>query len=319
MRPLLIDRFGRPVDGLRISITDACNFACIYCHREGVISEEERAGGRQMRAEELGRITKLAVELGITKFKLTGGEPTLRPDIADVVAEMGAVEGVRDLSMTTNGSRLAELAYELAEAGLMRVNVSLDTLDPEKFKFITGRGKLDEVLAGIEAALDAGLRPVKLNMVLLRGLNDGEIWDMVEFARERGAILQVIELVRTPGIPPGFFEAYHADLRDIEAELTEKAIRIVRRQLQDRPKFFLPNGAEVELVRPVHNSSFCAKCRRLRLTSDGRLKLCLMRPDTLDLLGPLRSGASDEELKAIFRRAVELREPYYRPGRAEQS
>ena len=319
MRPLLIDRFGRPVDGLRISITDACNFACIYCHREGVISEEERAGGRQMRAEELGRITRLAVELGITKFKLTGGEPTLRPDIADVVAEMGAVGGVRDLSMTTNGSRLAELAYELAEAGLMRVNVSLDTLDPEKFKFITGRGKLDEVLAGIEAALDAGLRPVKLNMVLLRGLNDGEIWDMVEFARERGAILQVIELVRTPGIPPGFFETYHADLRDIEAELTEKAIRIVRRQLQDRPKFFLPNGAEVELVRPVHNSSFCAKCRRLRLTSDGRLKLCLMRPDTLDLLGPLRSGASDEELKAIFRRAVELREPYYRPGRAEQS
>ena len=272
-----------------------------------------------MRAEELGRITRLAVELGITKFKLTGGEPTLRPDIADVVAEMGAVGGVRDLSMTTNGSRLAELAYDLAEAGLMRVNVSLDTLDPEKFKFITGRGKLDEVLAGIEAALDAGLRPVKLNMVLLRGLNDGEIWDMVEFARERGAILQVIELVRPPGIPPGFFETYHADLRDIEAELTEKAIRIVRRQLQDRPKFFLPNGAEVELVRPVHNSSFCAKCRRLRLTSDGRLKLCLMRPDTLDLLGPLRSGASDEELKTIFRRAVELREPYYRPGRAEQS
>jgi len=267
-----------------------------------------------MRAEELGRITRLAVELGITKFKLTGGEPTLRRDIVDVVAEMGAVKGVQDLSMTTNGSRLADLAYELAEAGLMRVNVSLDTLDPEKFRFITGLGELDDVLAGIDAALDAGLRPVKLNMVLLRGLNNGEVWDMVDFAKEKGAILQVIELVRAPGVPASFFKAYHVDLKGLEAQLAEKATRVVRRQLQDRPKFFLPDGAEVELVRPVHNSAFCAKCRRLRLTSDGRLKLCLMRPDTLDLLGPLRSGASDEELKAIFKRAVELREPYYRPG-----
>ena len=319
MGPRLVDRFGRPVDGLRISVTEACNFACIYCHREGAGPGGRSAKERQMRADELGRITRLAVELGITKFKLTGGEPTLRPDIVDVVAEMGAIEGVEDLSMTTNGSRLAELAYELAEAGLMRVNVSLDTLDPGKFELITGRGKLDAVLAGIEAALDAGLRPVKLNMVLLRGLNDGEVWDMVDFAREKGVILQVIELVRAPGVPASFFEAYHIGLEELEAELTRKAVKVVRRQLQDRPKFFLPEGVEVELVRPVHNSAFCAKCRRLRLTSDGRLKLCLMRPDTLDLLGPLRSGASDEELKAIFKRAVELREPYYRASEDEQS
>ena len=319
MRPLLIDRFGRPVDGLRISVTDACNFACIYCHREGTGFSGHLMERRRMRAEELGRIAELAVELGITKFKLTGGEPTLRPDIVDIVEEIGAVEGVRDLSMTTNGSRLAELAYELAEAGLMRVNISLDTLDPGKFKFITGRGRLEEVLAGVDAALDAGLRPVKLNMVLLRGLNDREVWDMVDFAREKGAVLQVIELVRAPGMSEGFFKAYHVGLGELEEELAKKAARVVRRQLQNRPKFFLPDGAEVELVRPVHNSSFCAKCRRLRLTSDGRLKLCLMRPDTLDLLGPLRAGASDEELKAIFKRAVELREPYYRPDGDEQS
>ena len=309
----LVDRFGRVVDGLRISITDACNFACIYCHREGIEPGPSGRQERQMKPEELGRIARVAVQLGITKLKLTGGEPTLRPDVVDVVAELGAVEGVEDLSMTTNGSRLADLAHELAEAGLNRVNISLDTLRPERFKLITGRDCLDDVLAGVEAALDAGLRPVKLNMVLLRGVNDDEVWDLLAFAREKGAILQVIELVRAPGMPEGFFRAYHADLSGLEAQLATRAIRVVRRQLQDRPKFFLPDGAEVELVRPVHNSRFCAKCRRLRLTADGRLKLCLMRPETLDLLGPLRSGASDGELKAIFRRAVELREPFYKP------
>ena len=310
-RPVLVDRFGRPVDGLRISVTDACNFACIYCHREGV-QATGRPAREPWRPEEFGRVMRVAARLGITKVKLTGGEPLLRPDIADIVAEIAAVPGVADLSMTTNGSLLADLAYELAEAGLRRVNVSLDTLDRATFKAVTGRDALPRVLAGIEAALDAGLRPLKLNMVLLRGLNEREVWRLVEFARERGAILQVIELVRPPGMSEAFYKARHADLADLEAELAKKAIRVVRRQLQDRPKFFLPDGAEVELVRPVHNSSFCAKCRRLRLTADGRLKLCLMRPDALDLLGPLRSGAGDGELEAIFRRAVALREPFYR-------
>ena len=312
-RPVLVDRFGRPVDGLRISVTDACNFACIYCHREGVQATGQPAR-EPWRPEELGRVMRVAARLGITKVKLTGGEPLLRPDIADIVAEIAAVPGVADLSMTTNGSLLADLAYELAEAGLRRVNVSLDTLDRATFRAITGRDALPRVLAGIEAALDAGLRPLKLNMVLLRGLNEREVWRLVEFAREKGAILQVIELVRPPGMPEAFYKARHADLADLEAELAGRAVRVVRRQLQNRPKFFLPNGAEVELVRPVHNSSFCAKCRRLRLTADGRLKLCLMRPDALDLLGPLRSGAGDGELEAIFRRAVALREPFYRAG-----
>ena len=312
MRPMLVDRFGRPVDGLRISVTNACNFACIYCHMEGA-----RPTGReeQMSPEEIGRIVKVASELGITKVKLTGGEPTVRPDIADVVASISAVEGIKDLSMTTNGSMLADLAYELADAGLMRVNVSLDTLDPGKFKFITGRDCLADVLDGIEAALDAGLRPLKLNMVLLKGLNDREVWRLVDFARSRKAVLQVIELVRAPGVPEGVFERYHAPLKDLEAQLASRAVKVVRRELQDRPKFFLPNGAEVELVGPVHNTAFCAKCRRLRLTANGKLKLCLMRPETLDLIGPLRSGASDEELKAIFRKAVAMREPFYKPAK----
>jgi len=305
-----VDRFGRPVDGLRISITEACNFSCLYCHREGSSGPTR---GVEMRPDEIGRIVKVASELGITKVKLTGGEPTLRPDVVDIVAAISGTGGITDLSMTTNGSRLADLAYELAEAGLMRVNVSLDTLDPDKFRFITGRDSLDEVLAGVEAALDAGLRPLKLNMVLLKGLNDREVWDMLAFARARGAILQVIELVKAPGVPPGVYEAYHVGLDALEAELAKMALRTVRRQLQDRPKFFLPGGAEVELVKPVHNSSFCAKCRRLRLTADGRLKPCLMRPDAVDLLGPLRAGADDGVLKAVFRRAVELREPFYKP------
>jgi len=267
-----------------------------------------------MRPDEVGRIVEVASGLGISKIKLTGGEPTLRPDVVDVVAAISQVEGIRDLSMTTNGSKLAELAYDLADAGLMRVNVSLDTLDPMKFKLITGRDRLQEVLEGIDMALDAGLRPLKLNMVLLRGLNDRVVWDMLEFARGKGAILQVIELVRAPGVPEAIYEAYHVGLDGLEAELSGMALRVIRRELQDRPKFFLPGGAEVELVKPVHNSSFCAKCRRLRLTADGKLKPCLMRPEALDLLGPLRAGASDEELKAIFRRAVELREPFYKPS-----
>lgn len=309
MRPRLVDRFGRPVDGLRISVTGACNFACIYCHMEGATGP----AGDEMRPEEIGRIVRVASELGITKVKLTGGEPTVRPDIVDVVASIAEVPGIEDISMTTNGSLLADLAYDLADAGLARVNVSLDTLDPAKFEFITGRDCLPDVIDGIEAALDAGLRPLKINMVLLRGLNEREVWRMLEFARGRKAVLQVIELVKTPSVPEEIYKRYHAPLGPLEAELSSRAIRTIRRELQGRPKFFLPDGAEVELVGPVHNSSFCAKCRRLRLTADGKLKPCLMRPETIDLLGPLRSGASDEELKAIFRMAVALREPFYKP------
>jgi len=305
-----VDRYGRPVDGLRISITDACNFSCIYCHREGVPEK----GRTLMTPEELGRIARLASELGIRKIKLTGGEPTLRPDVVEVVVRISEVEGIEDLSMTTNGSRMADLAYELAEAGLDRVNISLDTLRPDVYRFITGRDVLPDVLAGVEAALDAGLRPVKLNMVLLKGINDDEVWSLLDFAREKKAILQVIELVEAPGVPEGVFKAYHVDLRGLEEELMRKAVKVVRRPMQDRPKFFLPNGAEVELVRPLHNTRFCARCRRLRMTADGKLKMCLMRPETLDLLGPMRAGASDEELKEIFRRAVLLREPFYKPS-----
>jgi cyclic pyranopterin phosphate synthase len=263
-----------------------------------------------MAPEEIGKIVGVATEFGVRKIKLTGGEPLLRKDIADVVAEASR-PGIREVSMTTNGTLLADAAQELAEAGLTRVNISLDTLNPETFVRITGCDFLQDVLAGIDTAIDAGLRPVKLNMVLLAGINEHEVEHMMAYASERGAVLQIIELLDTNG---GDLSAYHLGLDDIERSLCSQAIAVrTRRWMQARKKYILP-GVEVEVVRPMHNSEFCMHCTRLRLTPDGYLKPCLMRNDNLvDLLSPISSGDLEGARRA-FAEAIVRREPYYRGG-----
>ncbi|CAD5245029.1 putative GTP 3',8-cyclase [Thermococcus camini] len=307
---VLYDRFGRPATNLRISLTQDCNFRCFFCHREG----QHFNASLELTPSEIERLVRVASHLGIRKVKLTGGEPTVRNDILDVVRRIRPY--VVDLSMTTNGSRLKELAKPLAEAGLNRVNVSLHSLKPDVYRRITGVDMLDTVLEGIEEAVKY-LSPVKLNMTVMRGLNDGEIWDMVEFAAKTGTILQLIELEAPREMTETrFFRKYFYPLKPVEERLGEMAVETRERRMHRRKKYFIPTDhgiAEVEVVRAMHNTVFCANCTRLRVTSDGKFKTCLLRKeDLIDFVTALRNGASDEELVEIFRQVVLMREPYWK-------
>lgn len=263
-----------------------------------------------MTPDEIRGIVRIGTEFGIKKIKLTGGEPLMRPDITEIVYAVDQPP-ITDVSMTTNGTMLAEKAEALAEAGLDRINISLDTLDPENYEKITGENELDRVLSGINAALDAGLWPVKLNMLVLKGVNDAEIERMIEYSLGRGTVLQLIELLRTPETAD-IYEKYHVGLDSIEQSLKEQADGVEIRWLMQARRKYLINGGEVEIVNPMHNSEFCAHCTRLRLTPDGYLKPCLMRNDNLvDVLTPVRSG-DDGGAREAFREAIERREPYYK-------
>jgi cyclic pyranopterin phosphate synthase len=244
---------------------------------------------------------------------ITGGEPLLRKDIKEIVTAVTAA-GMEEVSMTTNGTLLAKIAAELADAGLNRVNISLDTLDETTYKRITGRMLLQEVFEGIDAALAAGLTPVKLNMVLLAGINEHEVERMINYTSGRGIILQLIELLDAGGKN---FTIYHRDLDNIEQSLRERAVAVrTRRLMQARRRYILPDG-EVEVVKPMHNSEFCMHCTRLRLTPDGFLKPCLMRNDNLvDILSPISAGDLEGARRA-FAEAIARREPYFRGAALE--
>ncbi|ASJ06000.1 cyclic pyranopterin phosphate synthase [Thermococcus pacificus] len=307
---VLYDRFGRPVTNLRISLTQDCNFRCFFCHREG----QRFNVGNEMTPEEIERLVRIASHLGIKKVKLTGGEPTVRDDILEIVERIKPY--VVDLSMTTNGSRLKELAKPLAKAGLDRVNVSLHSLKPDVYKRITGVDMLETVLEGIEEAVKY-LSPVKLNMTVMKGLNEGEIWDMVDFAAKTGTILQLIELEAPREMTKTtFFRKYFYPLKHVERELEKRAVETRERRMHRRKKYFVPTDygiAEVEVVRAMHNTVFCANCTRLRVTSNGMFKTCLLRNDDLiNFLSAMRNGASDAEIAEIFKKAVLMREPYWK-------
>ena len=306
------DKFGRPVKSIRVSVTERCNLNCFYCHREG----EWHKHHSEMTPDEIERILKIARELDIRKVKFTGGEPLCRDDIVEIVRRSAPLMD-RDVSLTTNGTLLSKYAYELKEAGLDRVNVSLDTLDPEKYRRITRKDMLNDAIDGIYAAVDAGLNPVKLNMVLLRGINEDEIEDMIRFAADTRTILQIIELeAPVEKEQTGFFKKYHVNPKFIEEHLEKIAEQVKYNELHRRRRFvfnFEGKKAEVEIVRPMHNSEFCMYCTRIRLTSDGKLKPCLLRDDNLvDILTPLRSGATEKELKDLFIEAIMRREPYWK-------
>lgn len=290
----LKDPYDRPVSNLRISLTPACNLHCIYCHAEG-----EKDPKAPLSLAELTEIMRVAAKFDIRSIKFTGGEPCLREDLVDIVR---AVPDGLECSMTTNGTLLANIAQDLADAGLSRVNVSLDSLDRETYKKITGSDCLDEVMAGIEAAVDAHLTPVKLNMVILKGINDHEIDEFIRFVRgNRDLILQLIELMEFRDC------TNHSDLGDLEARLASSSQEMLTRRMHHRKKYCI-DGAEVEVVRPLHNTEFCAFCNRLRVTSDGKLKPCLLRTDNhVDI-----RGASGARLEELFREAVQRRAPFFR-------
>lgn len=291
---VLKDSYNRPVTNLRISLTPRCNLSCIYCHAEG-----EKSPADSMSVDEIREILRVADKFGIRHVKFTGGEPLLRRDLTEIVS---SVPKSMESSITTNGILLKGVAADLRGAGLTRLNVSLDSLNRETYKRITGSDRLNDVLSGIDAALESGLRPIKLNMVVLSGINESEVEDFLAFVRgRRDLILQLIELMNFSGCTD------HGDIAVLEKDLEKRSRTIMTRRMHHRKKYCL-DGAEVEVVRPLHNTEFCAYCNRLRVTSDGKLKPCLLRADNhIDI-----RGKKGEELENLFREAVEKREPFFK-------
>jgi cyclic pyranopterin phosphate synthase len=301
---LLIDNFGRPVRSLRISVTQKCNYNCIYCHMEGINYNVPN----EMTAKEIERVSRILVKFDIKKVKITGGEPLIRKDIIEII-EAFKKTGMNEISMSTNGSLLKELAKPLRKAGLNRVNISLPSLKKEVYEYITGGGKIENALEGIDAAIEAKLIPIKINTVILKGINENEIYDFINFSKDKKVILQLIELVETT---PDFYKKYHLSLDKYENEIKEKALKIEIRSLHNRKKYKLKNGAEIEFVKPMHNSLFCLKCDRIRITPDGKFKTCLfVNNGLIDFLTPMRNGENSEKIIELLKKAVSLRKPYF--------
>ncbi len=297
MQDFLVDSYGRKVTSLRISLTNRCNLKCIFCHNEG-----EQHSGNEITVDEVAQIVRVAAKHGVDKVKFSGGEPLMRKDLEDILR---ALPPLRDVSLTTNATMLAPRAKSLKAAGLNRVNISMGSMSSECYDMITctQSGQFDRVQEGIKAAIEAELTPVKINMVYLKGINENEIDQMIDFVRNKPLILQVIELMDFHGA----FK-YHGDISALEDRIKAMADKAVQREMHRRTKYFL-SGAEVEIVRPIDNSEFCMHCNRLRVTSDCKLKPCLLRNDNLVDV----RGLNDEQLEEKMRYAVSIREPFFKP------
>ncbi len=306
----MADRFGRPLGNLRISLTQRCNLNCIFCHKEG--DNEESID--EMTRRDIAKIVKIASSFGVKKVKLTGGEPLLRKDVCEVISEIKDIKNIEEVSMTTNAVLLDRTAKELKKAGLNRINVNLISLKSEIYQKITRRDKLENVIKGLEEANRAGLKPIKLNMVVLKNVNSDEIWNMMDFAASHNFILQLIELENL-GNAKNFYEKYYVNLDKIEDRLGRETTQVKIRPLHNRVIYRMPKkNIQVELVRPFHNTSFCMNCTRMRITASGKLKPCLMRSDNhIDILSPIRNSRSEANLKKIFIEACRAREPYFQP------
>lgn len=299
------DRFGREITNVRIALTQKCNLDCFYCHEEG----ERVKNGESLSVSDVDKILKTAKELGMYKVKFSGGEPLVHPDIVEIIDV--ADNYMDDVSLTTNGILLGEKAERLYESGLDRVNISLDTLDLDRYKKITGVNALSEVKEGIKKAVRVGLHPVKINTLLMKDINEDEIEDLIEFTSEAGAILQIIEMTTSvENINEEDYQKYHLPLEPLAEELEERAIKISQRKMHARKKYYLKDPeAEIELVRTMHNSKFCNNCTRLRVTSNAELKPCLLRTDNhVNIRSKLNNG---DNLKDKFIEAIDKREPYW--------
>lgn len=298
---MLVDGFGREVTGVRISLTDRCNFDCVYCHNEGLGDTRGPMDPQEdeLSAAEVIRFLEVAAEFDISAVKFTGGEPMLRQDLEEIIR--GTPDSF-EVSLTTNGTFLPGRAEALVDAGLERVNVSQDALEPEAFAELTKSGAYDRVLEGVEAALDAGLDPVKLNMVVFEP-TAGYVPDMVEHVAENdGLQLQLIEYMpELAGHPE-----WAIDIDRVHDWLEEKADSIEQREMHSRRRYWV-DGGMVEIVDPVGNEDFCANCHRVRVTHDGYLKGCLNRNDDLRAMGAM----TRDEIREALMETVADRVPYY--------
>jgi cyclic pyranopterin phosphate synthase len=297
---MAIDQFGRNIHYLRISLTDHCNLRCVYCLPE---DQTFHPNPELMQDNELALLTQLFASLGFDKIRLTGGEPTVRAHIVDLVRIMAAAEGIRSISMTTNGVFLKKLAQPLADAGLQRVNISIDTLNPEKFHRLTRWGNLEDVWEGVLAAEKAGLSPIKLNAVVVKGYNEQDVVDLARLTVDHPWQIRFIEMMPFAGVT------------DVQTGQVITAAQIQGRiqsalggmEKSNRGKldgearvFHLPGAqGDIGFISSV-TSPFCDSCTRARLTADGRLRLCLLRENEVDLLAPLRAGATLEDLRWLI-------------------
>ncbi|MEO1209854.1 MAG: GTP 3',8-cyclase MoaA [Cyanobacteria bacterium J06638_20] len=302
---MAFDRYGRNISYLRISLTDRCNFRCVYCMPENMVF---RPRAELLQDDELRKLIPLFAEcLGFHKFRLTGGEPTLRENIVELVRFIAQTPGVSDLAMTTNGLLLPKLAEPLAAAGLQRINISIDTLDPDKFRAVTRWGDLDEVWNGIKAATDAGLK-LKLNAVVVRGFNDRQdVLDLARLTYDFPWQIRFIEMMPF-GEVAEFQQAKtvsEAELLTVIGEELDTPQLLNDGQLDGEARLYqLPNAiGTLGFISPV-TQPFCAGCDRARLTADGRLRLCLLRDKELDVRTPLRQGCDIEELRQKIEDAI---------------
>ncbi|MDE3066721.1 MAG: GTP 3',8-cyclase MoaA [Verrucomicrobiota bacterium] len=303
-----MDPFGRIIDYLRISVTDRCNERCLYCMPEGYKGWERQPD--HLTAAELIRIVRAAAGLGFRKFRLTGGEPLVRGDVPDIVRAMTEIPGVESIGLSTNGMKLAAQAQPLREAGLRTVNVSLDALDPEIYRRITG-GDVARVLAGIRAAVAAGFERVKLNCVLMRGVNERELWPLVLFAAAHGLPLRLIELMpvtTTEVLTERNFMACGEAMRVLE-QRDEMAPQPDRKLGHGPARYFLlkQTGALVGFIGALTNQHFCDQCNKMRLTADGKVRPCLGNHIEVDLRSALRRGADDTVLRELLETALRLK------------
>ncbi|HJW90782.1 MAG TPA: GTP 3',8-cyclase MoaA [Anaerolineales bacterium] len=297
---MALDRFGRTISYLRISLTDHCNLRCIYCMPEDMTF---RPNAELMQDDEILSLVRLFTRLGFHKFRLTGGEPTVRAHIVDLVRGIAQTSGVNSLTMTTNGVLLSRLARPLAEAGLQRVNVSLDTLDPVKFRRLTRWGKLEDVWEGIQAAEEVGLSPVKINAVIVQGYNELDVIDLAGLTQEHRWQVRFIEMMPFAGATElQIRQVVTAEEMKLHIETAFGSLQPVNDgKLDGEARVFHIPGARgnIGFISSV-TQPFCAACNRARLTADGRLRLCLLREGEVDLLTPLRAGASLDDLRQII-------------------
>jgi cyclic pyranopterin phosphate synthase len=334
---LLIDSHGRILRDLRVSLTDRCNFRCLYCLPETEAAQNFYRGhwanlpnsapivqqwvpkASILSFEEIERLVRIAVGLGIQKIRLTGGEPLLRHDVEILVARLAKIPGIEDLAMTTNGFLFAQKGRALREAGLQRVSFSLDSLDRDNFKKMTGRDGLGEVLASIALAQELGFNPVKVNAVVIRGINDHELCGLAEFARQRNLSLRFIEFM-----PLDSARAWQKEmvmtgsqiLQQLRERFDLKPAQAGNPSSTSKRWKFADDRGEIGIIAPV-SEPFCGHCNRIRLTADGKLRTCLFSVTEHDLRSRLRAGESDDQLRQTLKEIVWQKEARHRIGEAD--
>ena len=304
---MLQDSHGRSISYLRVSLTDRCNLRCRYCMPDGGVHKLDH--GDILSYEEILRVAEAAAVLGMNKVRLTGGEPLVRKGVVDFISRLTGIPGINDLRLTTNGVLLSEMADDLLKAGVRRINISLDSLDPAVFKYITGRDEHRRVMDGLDAALAAGFDKIKINCVVIRGINDNEISAMASLARDKKLDVRFIEFMPLGHIPFWSAEKFMStkEIQD-RMEFLGELIPVKRKKSEGPARVFEWPGAsgQIGFISPL-SDHFCSECNRLRLTADGKIRLCLFSDREIDLQGPLRAGMDMEGLIRILHQAVLLK------------